>query len=533
MIHPASMRRGASTGRGRAAMVFVVLLPASFGTVRAAASGSAEPPMRGEYRADLIYGAGHIAALGCPEEDRPACVTDWARYLHGFGLRSTRKTISWLHTEPEQGRYDWTRTDNSLPAAAAEGMTIVALVADTPVWASHPDLRRILDERDDGRFVVCLQNEEEYWPDFERWLETAVRRYGHIVDYYEIWNEPDGMCGMYPIHRDGEIVGIGVGGNPEWYAELLKRASRVIRAHDPVAKVAVGGFECKHGLQTDFVEGIYERGCAPYFDAIAIHPYGTPFGEPLHRRWMATVRGVMAAHGDGHKPFWITEYNNEGHGELDMSFTVRRKHRLMRETPWIAIAIPLGTQYMFYGREAVNRPLRAIRRMQQTEFEARREWRQDFEASDEDLFAQWEWRAMGADSGQWPETRILDAAGRNGSRALEVLATPDLARIRVFFLPYVRSDDPTVEAWYAVRHESGHIPIEVRVGVECLDILQDERLSEPVPSHPPDDDGFHRVRFRIRDAWPDWADAGVNMVWLEFSSETPGFAVSVDDVHVF
>ena len=73
----------------------------------------------------------------------------------------------------------------------------------------------------------------------------------------------------------------------------------------------------------------------------------------------------------------------------------------------------------------------------------------------------------------------------------------------------------------------------MRVGVECLDILQDERLSDPVPSHPPGDDGFREIRFRIGDAWPDWAGAGVNMVWLEFSCETPGFAVSIDDVRMF
>lgn len=518
--------------RSHGAVALGVLLAVS-ATSRADSGPPPVRPMRGEYPADLIYGAGNIFALGCPENEQPECVTDWARYLHGFGLRCTRMTVSWLHTEPEQGIYNWTKPDNVLPALAAEGMTVIGLVADTPVWASHPVLRRILDERGDGRFVVCLQNEEKYWPDFERWLEAAVRRYGHILDYYEIWNEPDGMCGMYPIYRDGEIVGIGVGGNPEWYSELLKRASRVIRAHDPGAKVAVGGFECKGGLQTDFVEGIYERGCAPYFDAIAIHPYGTPFGQPLHRRWMATVRDVMAAHGDAHKPFWITEYNNEGHDELDMTFTVRRKHRLIRETPWITIAIPLGTQYMFYGREAVNLPLRAIRRMQQSEFAARTEWEQDFEAPDEVLFADWEWRAMPVGGGDWPEVRIADGMGRNGSRALEVRAGTSTRRIRVCFLPYVRSGDPVFEAWYTVHGTSGRDPVEVRVGVECLDILQDERLSEPVASTPSADGDYRRVRFRVADAWPDWAGAGVNMVWLEFSSETAEFTVAIDDVSVF
>jgi hypothetical protein len=511
----------------------LTLLAMAIGTPASPAEeATPEVRMRGDYPANLIYGAGNIPALGCPEEKQPQCMIEWAQYLNGFGLSCTRKTISWLHSEFERGEYNWTKLDNTLPHLVANGITPIGLVADTPVWASHPDLRRILDERNDGRFVVCLPNEDKYWPDFEAWLQTAVERYGHLVDYYEIWNEPDGMCGMYPKYWEGRIGGIGVGGDVDWYSELLKRSSKVIRAHDPVAKVSVGGFECKGGLETYFIEGIYERGCKPFFDAVAIHPYGTPFGQPLHRKWMAAVRGVMEKHGDGHKPFWITEYNNEGHDELDMSFTVRRKHRLIRETPWIAIAIPLGTQYMFYGKEAANWPLRAIRWMEQSEFGARNEWRQNFEASPLELFANWEWRAQSVGDKDWPKIRVKDYEGRNNSKGLLVEGQPSNKRIRVCFLPYVRSDDPTIELWYSVIPAKENAAVNLRVGVECLDILQEVRESDFITTLTDEFDQYRKLTFRIADHWPEWKDLGINMCWVEFSSADPGFSIAVDDVFV-
>jgi hypothetical protein len=512
--------------------VVVLFLPVLVPAELWAEGATPEVRMRGEYPANLIYGFAQMGSMGCPGDNRPDCVTPLMREMHGYGLRATRKGVSWFDCEPERGApYVWDGLDSYVPYVTAEGFTIVALITGTPVWASHPKAREILHEEGRDRFVGCLQNEPEYWPDYERWLRAMLERYGPLLDYYEIWNEPDGMCGLYPKYWEGHVGGVGVGGDPEWYAELLRRTTPIIREMDPGAKVSVGGFERKAELQTDFVEGIYEHGAQPYFDAIAIHPYGDPYRQPFDRKWLATVREVMAKHGDERKPFWITEYNNEGRDELDMSFTVRRKHRLIRETLWITIAIPLGTQYMYYGKNALNWPLRAIKQMEATEFEARKEWEQDFEASVTELLPNWEWRAEAVQDPNRPKISIEPDEGRELSKALWVEGYPSNKVIRVYFLPYIRSEDPKIELWFAVIHQKENTSVVVQVGVECLDILQPVRLSDFVASVT-DQNEYRKLEFRVADHWPDWEDQGINMFWVQFSCPDPGYSISIDDVYV-
>lgn len=493
----------------------------------AEATGETQVRTKLGYPVNLIYGLGQMNMIPWPEEERDQLPA----FLQSMGLRTARRSLSWFFTERERGTYDWTSADERFLPENQAGFTVVALITDTPLWASHPKAREILANEGRERFVGCLNNEPETWPDYERWLTAAVERYGPYLDYYELRNEPDGMCGLFPKYWEGNVGGVGMGGDPEWYAELMKRTSRILRQLDPTAKLALGGMEDKRGLQTDFIEGVYQRGCGPYFDAVAIHPYGEPFGMPFDRQWLATVRGVMARYGDGDKPMWFTEYNNEGHNELDMSFTVRRNHRLIREATWATIAIPLGTHYMFYGKEAANWPLRAIRQMEASEFEPRREWRQDFEGHMLNLLANWEWRAQPMDDAAWPDLSVRQEVGRDYSAGLWIDGNPAGKRLRVCFLPYVRSADPQFELWFSFHPKQKGSTVYIQAGAETLDILEPERSTDILASSSAEH-VFQPFRFRIADHWPGWREKGLNMVWAEFSSPEPGFSLAVDDVWV-
>eukprot|EP01051_Picozoa_sp_SAG22_P019184 SAG22_NODE_3458_length_1700_cov_1.394753_2_plen_297_part_00 len=85
----------------------------------------------------------------------------------------------------------------------------------------------------------------------------------------------------------------------QWFAAM--------RAADPTATLALGGLDC-NGNSGDgcaiFVEAIYTNGCGSCFDAVPIHPYGTP----LNWDALAKVHAVLQKHGDGSRPLWINEY---------------------------------------------------------------------------------------------------------------------------------------------------------------------------------------------------------------------------------
>ena len=78
------------------------------------------------------------------------------------------------------------------------------------------------------------------------------------------------------------------------------------RQADPDCRLAMG---CA-GVDLPFLERLYEFGCGPYFDVMAVHPY--QWGRTFSDGWMLEklhgCRQLMDRHGDGHKEIWATEF---------------------------------------------------------------------------------------------------------------------------------------------------------------------------------------------------------------------------------
>jgi O-antigen ligase len=171
--------------------------------------------------------------------------------------------------------------------------------------ARHPELR----------LVAVLEDEPPAPPaEPDRFADFAAafaERYGHQVDYYQIWDEPN-----LTAHWGGRPV------NPAAYADLLARASRAIRATDPHARILLAGLAptIETGPQNlsdvRYLEGLYQAGAAPYFDVVTAKPYGFDTG-PGDRRVDEAVlnfsrplllREVMVEYGDGAKALWASHW---------------------------------------------------------------------------------------------------------------------------------------------------------------------------------------------------------------------------------
>jgi hypothetical protein len=157
--------------------------------------------------------------------------------------------------------------------------------------------------------------------DLERWGEWLfefVSTFKDTIDAYEVGNEPNldwAWGGKLP--------------NPKEYVEVLKVAYINIKRADPDAIVVAAGLATTGPAGFDrhpsypkvmndlnFLQGMYEAGAKPYFDALGSHPYGfayEPERNPLEVNGLAFRRAeqqyeVMVAHGDGHKQIWATEW---------------------------------------------------------------------------------------------------------------------------------------------------------------------------------------------------------------------------------
>lgn len=158
----------------------------------------------------------------------------------------------------------------------------------------------------DNQIVFAPREEwatDGYRARFVAAAETLVSRYRDRIHDWEVWNEED--------YHDFAIA-------PEPYAQLLTETYEAVRSIDPDATVASGGLSSAWDVSGRYLRQVYaapatqafhrEHGRWP-FDAVCVHPYhwkvspDTYLADALIRNILL----VMAAHGDGDKPIWLTE----------------------------------------------------------------------------------------------------------------------------------------------------------------------------------------------------------------------------------
>ena len=247
----------------------------------------------------MIYGGSGWWQDDPPEKLRERCRQGAALYSR-WGVQSSRVGICWHNVEKVRGTYDWSSPDVAIPAVAESGIHIVLCVATTPRWSwQYPEAEQILIKRGQANLAGCMPHKAEYWPDYERYLTELVKRYKKHLKHYELWNEPDGLAGFRFFTDDrGKFVGFQHGGDPEWYAELVKRSYRIIKSIDPQARVGIGSYEKKRAMPPFNLDVKYadtlDRGVVTeellktireHPDAL-LSPEGTVVVEQKGKKWL-------------------------------------------------------------------------------------------------------------------------------------------------------------------------------------------------------------------------------------------------------
>ncbi len=144
-------------------------------------------------------------------------------------IRNHRVEVGWGDIEKSQGVYSWSRLDALVNLVLSTGSeTIMFLVGGpTPTWAQDPSY---------GEFARSAppRNLNEWY----LFCSAVAERYGSLVDFYEIWNEPG-------WDRDGQAYDyfkvFHFGGQVETdYLPLLQLAYAGIKEKDPSGLVMCG-----------------------------------------------------------------------------------------------------------------------------------------------------------------------------------------------------------------------------------------------------------------------------------------------------
>ncbi|MBA3303983.1 MAG: cellulase family glycosylhydrolase [Acidimicrobiia bacterium] len=182
------------------------------------------------------------------------------------------------------------RLDETLEAARTRRMQVLVTLWATPAWANG------------GQSRAVPPSDPNQYARVAGWLAS---RYRDRVSAWEIWNEPNSSDFF--------------AGDAATYVRLLRPAHAAIDAADPDTKVVLGGPSYN---DTEWLEQVYRAGARESFDVMATHPYLGPSdmppetpddGSPWTLLHVARVQALMAAHGDGSKPIWFTEFGWSTH----------------------------------------------------------------------------------------------------------------------------------------------------------------------------------------------------------------------------
>jgi GH35 family endo-1,4-beta-xylanase len=199
-----------------------------------------------------------------------------------------RMDFTWAFTQPTAERkYNWRSVDESVQAAKKNNLEVLALIAETPTWASSnptdPSARSFPPAPD-------------YWDDWEAFIAAFVNRYGingtNEIRHWEIWGE---------ANDTGQWLG-----TPSEYAQLYSRAYNVIKRLDPGAQVLMAGMN--EWNQPNWINQVLNDPIYPAknkIDIIDVHIRGN------YTRVMNLTNGwkrFFQSQGMADKPIWITEF---------------------------------------------------------------------------------------------------------------------------------------------------------------------------------------------------------------------------------
>ena len=222
----------------------------------------------------------------------------------------------WAYIETAPGDYGWGHSDMVIEHARNQGLTVIARLGMTPAWA-RPDPAE--------RETTATYLDADNYAAFADFVAAFVARYEGQVEHIIIWNEPNLAFewGYRPV-------------DPAAYTELLRVSYRA--AHAANDEIVVLGGALAPTLEPEgsgrglndllYLEAMYAAGAGDYFDALSAHAYGlgfppemAPAPDLLNFRRVELLREIMVAHGDAHKPIYITEAGWNDHPRWTWSVT--------------------------------------------------------------------------------------------------------------------------------------------------------------------------------------------------------------------
>jgi hypothetical protein len=224
-----------------------------------------------------------------------------------LGAKWLRDNFYWSIIEPTPGHYDFSYYDTYMLQLAQRGMHELPLIVGAPRWAAPTVTSLSSNATAFGKVVAAIVN--RYGPNGSFW-NVYPNLKGSAIHAYELWNEP--------------YFSSGNGGrwDPGRYTRMVRAAWIYGHRADPKATFLLEAEMAAHPnpkIYAWWIDALYTAmpDLNKYFNGVAIHDFGrnlkdlpviqSPYQGFGHVRRVENIHAQLAAHGAGHKPFWITE----------------------------------------------------------------------------------------------------------------------------------------------------------------------------------------------------------------------------------
>lgn len=186
-------------------------------------------------------------SVGAETMDRDYTVyKNWKKYLGPLGVKKARVQAGWAKCEPRPGVYNWAWLDEIVFDMVEQGVEPwLSLSYGNPIYAGGGTTL----------LMGAVPTSEEALVAWERWVHAIVARYKHVVDEWEIWNEPNYRIAVAD------------------YARLLIRSAEAVHFIQPEGKILA--FALGSGVDYNYADRVLQivarEGKIGLIDEVTFH----------------------------------------------------------------------------------------------------------------------------------------------------------------------------------------------------------------------------------------------------------------------
>ena len=255
--------------------------------------------------------------------------------------------------EESASSFDFEEMDTMVRENQTQGFNILVTIWPYAEWdqlnRADPANYRVPD---DDEFIDSLpryRGNPVDWDAHETWLTAVVERYDgdgyndmsglkYPIRYWEVVNEPDINYGVVDPSLSFHM------GEPEDYAELLKRSYPIIMAADTNAQVLIAAPAGNADAYLNYFRSVLNvSGATNSFHVANIHCISSGSPEDFN---VADYKNMLDEYGLGGLPIWVTEADNVDGDDLTHNITLLEQS--------VAGAFTAGATKIFFTAAALS-----------------------------------------------------------------------------------------------------------------------------------------------------------------------------------